>query len=121
MTQVYAGSAAAAAGIRPGDVITAAAGQRIADPLALHNFEGLQQPGAKVALQVLRDGRTLKLDATLREQPRNVDGGAVDPRLTGARLTELPGSTTPRPCVAYWSRRCRPAAAPRRTDCAPAT
>jgi serine protease Do len=90
VTQVYAGSSAAAAGLKPGDVITAAAGQRITDPLALHNFEGLQQPGARVALQVLREGRTLSLDAILREQPRSVDGAAVDPRLAGARLGELP-------------------------------
>ncbi|WP_372016463.1 Do family serine endopeptidase [Pseudoxanthomonas sp. 10H] len=90
VTQVYAGSGAAAAGVRPGDVITSAGGQRIADPLALHNFEGLQPVGAKVPLQVLRDGRTLSLEATLREQPRALDGASVDPRLAGARLAELP-------------------------------
>ena len=90
VTQVYAGSGAAAAGIRPGDVIIGAGDQRIADPFALHNFEGLQPVGERVPLQVLRDGKTLTLSATLREQPRALDGGMVDPRLAGARLAELP-------------------------------
>ena len=90
VTQVYAGSGAAAAGIRPGDVIVGAGDQRIADPFALHNFEGLQPVGERVPLQVLRDGKTLTLSATLREQPRALDGGMVDPRLAGARLAELP-------------------------------
>ena len=90
VTQVYAGSGAAAAGIRPGDVIVGAGDQRIADPFALHNFEGLQPVGERVPLQVLRDGKTLTLSATLREQPRALDGGTVDPRLAGARLAELP-------------------------------
>ena len=90
VTQVYAGSGAAAAGIRPGDVIVGAGDQRIADPFALHNFEGLQPVGERVPLQVLREGKTLTLSATLREQPRALDGGTVDPRLAGARLAELP-------------------------------
>jgi serine protease Do len=90
VTQVHAGSGAAAAGLRPGDVIVEAGGQRIVDALALHNFEGLQPVGAKVPLQVLRDGKPVTLTATLKEQPRSVDGGAVDPRLAGARLAELP-------------------------------
>ena len=45
--------------------------------------------GSAVPLKVLRDGRTLTLNATLHEQPRQLDGGALDPRLAGARLAEL--------------------------------
>ena len=89
VTAVHAGSGAAAAGLRPGDVIVEAGGQRIDHPGALHNFEGLQPVGSTVPLKVLRDGRTLTLDATLHEQPRQLDGGALDPRLAGARLAEL--------------------------------
>ena len=92
VTRVHAGSGAAAAGVRPGDVVVEAGGQRISDPLSLHNFEGLQQVGSKVPLVVLRDGKRVDLQATLREQPRAVDGSAVDPRLSGARLAELPES-----------------------------
>ncbi len=90
VARVYGDSGAAAAGLRPGDVIVEAGGQRITSPLALHNFEGLQPVGAKVPLQVIRDGRTLQLTATLREQPRSLAGESMDPRLAGATLAELP-------------------------------
>src|SRR5690606_25633404 len=58
----------------------------------LRNFEGLQRVGAKVALDVRRDGKPLRLDATLREQPRTLQGQALDPRLAGATFAELPAS-----------------------------
>ncbi|HXH01260.1 MAG TPA: trypsin-like peptidase domain-containing protein, partial [Xanthomonadaceae bacterium] len=90
VTGVPADSAAAAAGLRAGDVIVAADGQRIDSPQALHNYEGLQPVGGRIALDVRRDGRPLALTATLRAQPRSVDGGMLDPRLAGASFTALP-------------------------------
>ena len=90
VTRVADGSGAAAAGVKPGDVVVEAGGQRIADPQALHNLEGLQAVGTKVPLVVLREGKRVALQATLREQPRNADGTALDPRLAGARMAELP-------------------------------
>ena len=90
VTRVDEGSGAAAAGIRPGDVVVEADGQRIADPQALHNLEGLQPVGTPVTLALLRDGKRVTAKATWREQPRNADGGALDPRLAGARVAELP-------------------------------
>ncbi|WP_166210394.1 trypsin-like peptidase domain-containing protein [Cognatiluteimonas telluris] len=90
VTRVYPGSAAAAAGLRAGDVVVSANGQHIDGREALHNFEGLQPVGAKVALDLLRDGKPLRLNAQLREQPHSVDGAALDPRLAGATFTELP-------------------------------
>ena len=90
VVRVYDGSGAAAAGVQPGDLVIEAGGQRIGDPLALHNYEGLQPVGSKVPLKVIRDGRTLTLDATLKEQPRAMAGQALDPRLGGARLADLP-------------------------------
>jgi S1-C subfamily serine protease len=71
-------------------VIVAANGQRIDDSETLRNFQGLQAPDAKVALDVRRAGKPLKLSATLREQPRALDGAKLDPRLSGARFAELP-------------------------------
>ena len=50
VTRVYPGSAAAAAGLREGDVILAANGQRIDDSDALRNFQGLQPVDSKVSL-----------------------------------------------------------------------
>ncbi|RPE79726.1 Do family serine endopeptidase [Vulcaniibacterium tengchongense] len=90
VTQVFAGGAAAAAGLQPGDVILAANGQRIDGRDSLRNFEGLQPVGSRVTLDVRRDGKPLQLATTLREQPRSLAGLQLDPRLAGATFAELP-------------------------------
>jgi Do/DeqQ family serine protease len=90
VTRVYPGSAGEAAGLKPGDVVVSANGERVGDREALHNFEGLQAVGTRVTLDVRRDGRPLQVSATLREQPKAVEGAALDPRLAGATFTELP-------------------------------
>ncbi len=92
VTRVLSGSAAAAAGLRAGDVVTAINGQRVDNAQALHNFEGLQPVGRTVELDVRRDGKPLQLKATLKEQPRAVTGDTLDPRLTGATFVDLPES-----------------------------
>ena len=92
VTRVLAGSAAAAAGLRAGDVVTAINGQRVDNAQALHNFEGLQPVGRVVELDVRRDGKPLQLKATLKEQPRAVTGDTLDPRLSGATFVDLPES-----------------------------
>jgi Do/DeqQ family serine protease len=92
VTRVHPGSSAAAAGLRVGDVILAANGERIDDSAALRNFQGLQPVNSRVTLDVRRDGRPLSIAAVLREQPREIDGAALDPRLTGATLAEVPES-----------------------------
>ncbi|MGO1001134.1 Do family serine endopeptidase [Lysobacter sp. CA196] len=90
VSRVFAGSAAAAAGLKPGDVILTANGQRVDGRDALRNFEGLQAIGSKIALDVLRDGQPLQLTASLREQAKAVAGGELDARLGGATFAELP-------------------------------
>ncbi len=92
VTRVFPDSAADAAGLEVGDVIVGANGQRIDDREGLRNFEGLQGVGARVALDVRRDGKPLQLTATLREQPRALGGARLDPRLAGATFAELPAS-----------------------------
>lgn len=89
ITRVYAGSAAAAAGLQPGDVVLSANGQRIDNRAALHNFEGLQPVGTQVALDVRRDGKPLQLSVALKEGARSAEGATIDARLTGATLKEL--------------------------------
>ncbi|UNK42978.1 Do family serine endopeptidase [Luteimonas sp. S4-F44] len=88
VTRVYGGSPAADAGLRTGDVVIAANGQRIDNSEALRNFQGLQTLDAPVTLEVLRDGKPLKIDTRLRALPR--DGASFDPRLAGATLADLP-------------------------------
>ncbi|MGH8083536.1 MAG: Do family serine endopeptidase, partial [Lysobacter sp.] len=90
VSRVFAGSAAATAGLKPGDVVVGANGQRLDGRDALRNFEGLQTIGGKVVLDVRRDGKPLQLTATLREQPKSIAGTELDPRLSGATFGELP-------------------------------
>ena len=88
VTRVYSGSPAARAGLRAGDVVVAANGQRIDNSESLRNFQGLQALDAPVTLEILRDGRSLKVDTRLTALPR--DGASVDARLTGATFADLP-------------------------------
>jgi len=90
VTRVHPDSAGEAAGLRPGDVIVAANGERIADGESLRNFQGLQPADARIRLDVRRDGKAMQVDATLREQPRVLAGQQLDPRLSGASFAELP-------------------------------
>ena len=92
VTRVLAGSGAATAGLKAGDVVTAINGQRVDNAQALHNFEGLQPVGRSVELAVQRDGKPLQLKATLKEQPRAIGGDTLDPRLSGAIFVDLPES-----------------------------
>ncbi|MCF7750438.1 Do family serine endopeptidase [Bacillus subtilis subsp. subtilis] len=90
VTRVLAGSGAAAAGLRPGDVVVAANGQRVDSAQALHNIEGLQPVGSTLTLDIRRDGKAQQLKATLKEQARAVVGDTLDPRLAGATFVDLP-------------------------------
>ncbi|MBT2767547.1 Do family serine endopeptidase [Stenotrophomonas sp. ISL-67] len=90
VTRVLAGSGAAAAGLKPGDVVVSANGQRVDGAVALHNVEGLQPVGSALTLEVRRDGKPLQLKATLKEQARAVAGESLDPRLSGATFVDLP-------------------------------
>jgi serine protease Do len=90
VTRVLAGSGAAAAGLKPGDVVVSANGQRVDGAVALHNVEGLQPVGSALTLEVRRDGKPLQFKATLKEQPRAVAGESLDPRLSGATFVDLP-------------------------------
>jgi len=92
VARVLPGSAAAAAGLQPGDVVVGANDERVDSAEALHNYEGLQPVGSAVALDVRRDGKPLQLRAVLKEQARATGGAALDPRLEGATFTDLPES-----------------------------
>ena len=92
VTRVLAGSGAAAAGLKAGDVVLSINGQRVDNAQALHNFEGLSSVGNTVNLELRRDGKPLQLKATLKEQPRALTGDMLDPRLSGATFADLPES-----------------------------
>ena len=92
VTRVYPGSAGGAAGLKVGDVVVAANGQPIDNAEALRNFQGLQAPDARVTLDVLREGKPVKIASGLREAPKALDGAQLDARLAGASFAELPES-----------------------------
>jgi serine protease DegQ len=90
VARVYRGSPAEAADVKPGDLVVAANGQRIDSAQQLHNLEGLLPVGQAVRLDLQRGDRALSVNATLKAQPREVDGAQIDPRLAGATFSELP-------------------------------
>jgi serine protease DegQ len=90
VARVFRGSPAEAAGVRPGDIVVAANGERIDSAQALRNLEGLLPVDQQVRLDLLRDGQRVSVSAILKAQAKEVDGAQIDPRLAGATLTELP-------------------------------
>ncbi|TML11543.1 MAG: PDZ domain-containing protein [Actinobacteria bacterium] len=66
---VQTGSAADAAGLRVGDVITAIDGKPTSDQLALQTILAGMQPGATVTIDVTRAGGTSKVSAKLGTLP----------------------------------------------------
>jgi S1-C subfamily serine protease len=88
--RVYRGTPAEAAGLRPGDLVVSVNSTRIDGAQSLHNLEGLLPVGQALRLGVVRDGQPLVVTATLKAQPREVDGASLDPRLAGASFSDLP-------------------------------
>jgi putative serine protease PepD len=72
---VATGSPAAAAGLRPGDVITAVNGTSLTSPNGLIAAITTDKPGAKLTLSVLRGSAHLTLTATLGTQPTQAPTG----------------------------------------------
>jgi Do/DeqQ family serine protease len=90
VTRVAPDSAAAHAGLAPGDVLQAIDGKPLHDSDELRNAEGLLPLGSQVTLKVSRNGDKRQVEATLTpEKLATVDGNTLDPRLAGARFSEL--------------------------------
>jgi putative serine protease PepD len=72
---VTAGSPAATAGLRAGDVVTAVNGAAVAGPNRFVAALDALNPGSRVALTVRRGSTSLTLSATLASQPTKVTTG----------------------------------------------
>jgi Do/DeqQ family serine protease len=90
VARVYRGSPGETAGIKPGDIVIAANGERIDNAESLRNLEGLLPVGQSVRLDVLRDSQKIAVTAALKAQAKEIDGAKVDARLAGASFTDLP-------------------------------
>jgi len=71
VTDVQPNSPAAQAGIQPQDVIVKFGGNAIQDPRSLSALAGRSALGVSQPVVVLRDGKELTLQVTLREAPAN--------------------------------------------------
>jgi serine protease Do len=67
VTQVEPDSPGAKAGLQIGDVITEIDGQKVNDAGELQVLVGQKQPGTKIMLKVLRDGKNMTIAVTLEE------------------------------------------------------
>jgi len=67
VTQVEPDSPGARAGLQIGDVITEIDGQKVTDAGELQVLVGQKQPGSKITLNVLRDGKSMTIPVTLEE------------------------------------------------------
>lgn len=71
--QVYPGTPAAEAGLRPGDVVTGIDGDDINDSETLIRAIGAQRPGETVVLDILREGEEKHIKVLLGERPDRKD------------------------------------------------
>ena len=88
VSQVLEDSPAEKAGIKAGDVITSVNGRAIKSDGELRNTIGLMRVGDKANLSVLRDGKEVRLTATVGEAEAAVEAAAEElhPALEGAEL-----------------------------------
>ena len=90
--EVVPDSAAEKAGIQAGDVITRVDDEAVSSANDLRTAIGLHRAGDKVRLELIRDGKTRKLTATLSELTEAQQASAEDihPGLAGAELADYP-------------------------------
>ncbi len=86
VAQVAPGSAAAAAGLKAGDVITHVNGEALTRSGALSSVIGMSAPGEKVKLSVWRDRKALDLEAKLGGTPGDETVADAGDAAQGPRL-----------------------------------
>jgi len=93
ISEVLPGGPADAAGLRTSDVVIAVDDREVADAGALRYRVGTREPGDRVELQIIRDGRLLRsplvLLAPLDDPPSNVTDLAGRHPFAGARVANL--------------------------------
>ncbi|KQZ69079.1 peptidase S1 [Rhodanobacter sp. Root561] len=69
VTNVYPGSPAAVAGIKPRDILLRIGSDDILDPASLRRSEAALKPGSKVEISGLRNGSPFHVEATVAQRP----------------------------------------------------
>ena len=90
ITRVAAGSPAALAGLRNGDVISALNALPIRDEADLHIKSTMFRVGEVVELNIVRDGRAFSLRATLvgRSEDKTLDGKSLGALIRGGTTSD---------------------------------
>ena len=89
VARVEAKSPAQKAGIRVGDVIIAVNGREVDNSAQVRNEIGLLRVGSEVEIEVLRDGKTRSLTASVgRHTTYTVSGNTLSEKLAGAKFSE---------------------------------
>ncbi len=95
VTDVEHGSAAAQAGVRPGDLILRLNDQQVNGSSDLRNRFGLLRVGDELRIEVLRDGRRRTLSGLVADPYANyIDGGKVYRGFDGALLGNVSERTS---------------------------
>jgi Do/DeqQ family serine protease len=78
--EVMPGSPAAQAQLQPGDVLRKFNGHEIKNMVALKNMVGQTELNKNVELEIVRDGKPLKVTTQIKEQPIDYQTSRVSPR-----------------------------------------
>ena len=97
VVDVEPGSAADAAGIEPGDIVTAMAGREVRRVSDYHGQSALVMAGDTLVLRIARNGgeRAVELEVD-DSRAVSVPGARVDPRLAGSVLSDFREDDDPR-------------------------
>lgn len=89
VTRVLKNSAAAEAGVKIGDVITAIDGEKLLSADSLRNTIGLLMVGETITIDILRDGNKKQLKATVKEIEKRKPQPSVHSKLSGASFGDI--------------------------------
>jgi len=96
VVDVETNSAAAQAGVVPGDVLVEVNGRRIKRTVDFYNQSALLMVGDTVAVKVLRDGKSRQLQlAIAADSFEQMSGAQLDQRLTGVELQNFRSDDDP--------------------------
>ncbi|HEX5278995.1 MAG TPA: Do family serine endopeptidase [Micropepsaceae bacterium] len=96
ISDVKSGTAADAAGLKVGDVVIGLDGQPISTSGQLRMEIGTKPPGTKIAMNIMRNGQKLTIDATLRQPEGQVKTAALPatkPAVPEAPMQRMMGLT----------------------------